>query len=95
VLVSYKNLISSVCWTFKRDDVYLYHKAGELTYGLKREDTKHRLLSNEELRELVKKSPEDIVIIMDSNKRRKELPDYETGVWENGVFVKKYETAKK
>jgi 4-amino-4-deoxy-L-arabinose transferase len=89
-LVCYKNLISSVCWTFKRDDVYLYHKAGELTYGLKRKDSAHRLLSKEEFLEKIKDDKKHIVIIMDSNKRRKNLPDYEEGIWENNVFFKEY-----
>ncbi|MDD5728934.1 MAG: hypothetical protein PHV59_10260 [Victivallales bacterium] len=95
VLVSYKNLISSVCWAFKRDDVYLYHKAGELTYGLGREDAKHRLLSNEDFLKLIKNTPRDVTIIMDSDKHRKTLPDYESGIWENRVFVKKYPGKKK
>ena len=89
-LVSYKNLISSVCWTFKRDDVYLYHKAGELTYGLNREDSKHRLLKEADFLKMIKNPVNDIMIIMNSDKRRKALPDFESGYWENEVFVKEY-----
>ena len=88
ILVSYKNLISSVCWTFKCDNVYLYHKAGELTYGLKR--APQRLLKKEDFLKTIKKPINNVVIIMDSNKHRKTLPDFESGVWENKVFVKEY-----
>ena len=90
ILVSYKNLIGAVCWTYKRDDVYLYHKAGELSYGIKRPDAKHRLVSYEDFLKLIKNPAKDVVIIMDSKRRRKKLPDYETGSWEKNVFFKEY-----
>ena len=90
VLVSYKNLISSVCWTFKRDDVYLYHKAGELTYGLSRKDSVHRLLKKEDFLKMIKNPSNDIMIIMDSKKHRKTLPDFENSYWWNGIFIKEY-----
>ena len=90
ILVSYKNLISSVCWAFKRDDVYLYHKAGELAYGLKRKDSTRHLLKKEDFLKMIKNPTNNVMIIMDSNKHRKTLPDFESGVWENKVFVKEY-----
>ncbi|MFA6714365.1 MAG: phospholipid carrier-dependent glycosyltransferase [Victivallales bacterium] len=90
ILVSYKNLISAVCWTFKRDDVYLYHKAGELSYGLERKDSAHRLLDNENFRKMVGNPNNHVIIIMDSRKRRKELPDFEKGFWDGEIFVKEY-----
>jgi 4-amino-4-deoxy-L-arabinose transferase len=90
ILVSYKNLIGAVCWTFKRDDVYLYHKAGELEYGLNRKDSAYRLLDNEALRKMVKNKKNHVLVIMDSDKRRKELPDYRDGFWDGEVFVKEY-----
>ncbi len=91
VLVSYKNLISSVCWTFKRDDVYLYHKGGELEYGLERKDSKHRLLEEEDFLKMIKNPNKNITIIMDSRKRRKTtLPGFESGILGNHVFVKEY-----
>ena len=91
VLVSYKNLISSVCWTFKRDDVFLFQKGGELEYGLNREDSKHRLLSEEDFMKKSKNPEKDIVIIMDARRRRKtNLPGFESGILENHVFFKEY-----
>ena len=90
ILVSYKNLISSVCWAFKRDDVYLYHKAGELIYGLQREDSKHRLLKEEDFLKMIKKPENHVMIIMNSDKRRKKLPDYESGYWKDKIFIKEY-----
>lgn len=90
VLVSYKNLISSVCWALKRDDVYLYHKAGELAYGLGRPESKHRLLEKEDFLKMIKKPGTDVTIIMNSNKHRKTLPDFEDAYWQNEIFVKEY-----
>ncbi len=37
VLVSNDNVIRAVCWFFKRDDVLILELAGELAYGLKRD----------------------------------------------------------
>ena len=90
ILVSYKNLISSVCWAFKRDNVYLYHKAGELTYGIRRKDSAYRLLKKEDFLKMIKNPADNIFIIMDSKKHRKTLPAFRSGVWENKVFVKEY-----
>ena len=90
ILVSYKNLASSVCWAFKRDDVYIYHKAGELEYGLSRKDSAHRLLSHEDFLKLVRNPANNVVIIMDSDKHRKTLPDFESGSWDGDIFVKEY-----
>lgn len=90
IVVSYKNLISSVCWAFKREDVYLYHKAGELEYGLKREDSKHRLLEKEDFLKMIKNPSDNVMIIMNSKKHRMTLPDFENGYWKDKVFVKEY-----
>jgi 4-amino-4-deoxy-L-arabinose transferase len=91
ILVSYKNLISSVCWTFKRDDVYLYQKGGELEYGLERKDSEHRLLEEDDFLKMIKNPANNIIIIMDSRKRRKTtLPGFKYGILENNVFVKEY-----
>ena len=91
VLVSYKNLISSVCWTFKRDNVFLFQKGGELEYGLGRKDSKYRLLSDEDFMKMSKNPEKDIVIIMDARRRRKvELPGFESGILGNHVFFKEY-----
>jgi 4-amino-4-deoxy-L-arabinose transferase len=95
ILVSYKNLISSVCWAFKRDDVYLYHKAGELAYGLNREDSKHRILKKEDFLKIIKKPEDNVIIIMNSKKHRKTLPKFEEGYWNKRIFIKEYDRMDK
>jgi len=46
LLVSDEYLVHAVCWFYKRDNVSLLEKGGELTYGLKHNDSLHpRLLT--------------------------------------------------
>ena len=47
------NLACSVCWFYKRDDVYLLVNRGELAYGLGYDDARRRLLSVESLKRLI------------------------------------------
>jgi len=54
-LVSDNYLASAVCWSYKRRDVFLLGRGGELAYGLGYDDSKHRLLDIEQLRELMTK----------------------------------------
>jgi hypothetical protein len=54
-LVSDNYLASAVCWSYKRRDVFLLGRGGELTYGLGYDDSKQRLLDIERLRELITK----------------------------------------
>jgi len=56
VLVSDNDLTSSICWCYKRSDVYLLRSSGELTYGLEYDDSKQRLLDVDRFKELVTKS---------------------------------------
>jgi 4-amino-4-deoxy-L-arabinose transferase len=57
ILVSGKDPVCAVCWFYKRSDVYLLEGgAGELSYGLHYNDSKHRLLSLNQLRELILKN---------------------------------------
>jgi 4-amino-4-deoxy-L-arabinose transferase len=53
VIVTDRELVHAVCWAYKRDNVYMFREPGELEYGLKYDDAKHRLLTDESLGELV------------------------------------------
>ena len=67
-------LVHSVCFFYKRNNVYLLSSRGELSYGLRYPDAKGRLMSNEEFKELVlnQKGKHDIVFITST----KRLGDY-------------------
>ena len=53
VIVSDISLTSAVCWSYKRNDVLLLGRAGELAYGLSYDDSKHRLLDIDQFKELI------------------------------------------
>ena len=52
VLVT-KGLVGATCWFYKRNDVYLLDDRGELDYGLKYDDSKHRLLNVDQFKKLI------------------------------------------
>jgi hypothetical protein len=54
ILVSDGNVIRSVAWTFKRNDIYLLYQ-GELGYGLSYDDTKYKLIGIKGLKTLLEK----------------------------------------
>lgn len=91
MLVSYKNLLTSICWYYKRDDVYIYSKAGELEYGISKPDSVHRLLSKEDFEAKVQATPRQrIFIILESPRLIKELPVSTDGVIENKILFQEY-----
>lgn len=51
LLVTNERLLHAVCWYFKRSDVYMFGKQGELAYGLQFEPS--RLFSAERLKALI------------------------------------------
>ncbi len=54
LVITGDHLVHSVCWFYKRDDIYLLQTAGELRYGLDRDDSHPpRLLMVRDLRELI------------------------------------------
>lgn len=77
ILVSNDNVIRAVCWFFKRDDVKVLEKVGELTYGLKHDDDKPgKFLSVQALKGLIQenagKRPVILVLIQDHYKDYKD-----------------------
>lgn len=56
ILVADEDPVQSVCWFYRRSDVYLLGDAGELSYGLGYNDSKHRLLGLAQFRKLTLKN---------------------------------------
>jgi 4-amino-4-deoxy-L-arabinose transferase len=79
-IVSGSYLTTSVCWYYKRNNVYLLGSPGELSYGLEYPDSNDRQLNFESLKSLVEKQHaknEQVVFIeeQDSYKKiEKDLP---------------------
>ena len=53
ILVSDEGPLLAVCWFYRRNDVYLLGDAGELSYGIHYNNSKHRLLDMDRFRKLV------------------------------------------
>ncbi|MFH1629635.1 MAG: phospholipid carrier-dependent glycosyltransferase [Pseudomonadota bacterium] len=95
VVVAGDHLVHSVCWFYKRDNVYLLETAGELSYGLERDHSNpSRLLTIKELREIVKRSSgkHRIVLFLKMKcylEKRDQLPKPEYEDVDNGfVFLR-------
>jgi 4-amino-4-deoxy-L-arabinose transferase len=56
IIVSDEALISSICWFYKRSDIYLLGNYGEFQYGLNYEDSKYRHLEPDKFSEFVLKN---------------------------------------
>jgi 4-amino-4-deoxy-L-arabinose transferase len=70
VLVSDNYLTPAVCWCYKRTDVFLIDRGGELTYGLGYDDSKQRLLNIDQFKELIDKgSGKERITLITSTKR--------------------------
>jgi 4-amino-4-deoxy-L-arabinose transferase len=95
LLVADEDPMGAVCWFYKRSNVYLLGGGGELSYGLKYEDAKHRSLNLEEFKDLIIKSAgkEQVVLVAKSDKytrwkQRLPEPVYEDSSGKGGfVFV--------
>ncbi len=89
-LVVYKNLFPEVCWFYKRTDPYVFHKGGELEYGLGQRtkecpdavypDGRRRLISIEQFKEMTQdpKLKGKLVFIMRSKRFREHVPSTAT-----------------
>jgi 4-amino-4-deoxy-L-arabinose transferase len=70
ILVSDDDPVRAVCWFYKRCDVYLLNKGGELGYGLSYDDSKNRRLSISQFRDLVgtTSGKGNVILIMKTGK---------------------------
>ena len=64
------DLESAVCWFYKRDDVYVLGDGGELDYGLNYDDSKHRLLSVDQFKKLIREARGQRTVILITKTRR-------------------------
>ncbi|MEA4863623.1 MAG: phospholipid carrier-dependent glycosyltransferase [Victivallaceae bacterium] len=89
-VVAFKKLVGAACWVFRRDDVLVYENGGELTYGLSRPDGAGRLVTPAEFKTLVADPANHVVIMMDSDRRRKLLPFSRFQVWHDNLLYQEY-----
>ena len=65
----------SVCFFYKRSDVYLLDSRGELAYGLGYNDSRHRILTENQFRNLLVTNAENKKIVFITEQSM--LEDYE------------------
>jgi 4-amino-4-deoxy-L-arabinose transferase len=77
ILISDNYLIPAVCWCYKRNDVFLFDRTGEFTYGIEYDDSsKKRFLEIAGIKELISgDSNKERVILITSTKRYMENKD--------------------
>jgi len=95
MVVSDEYLVHAVCWFYRRDNVYLLERGGELRYGLDRDESSpSRLLTIKEFREIINRnSGKHRVILIAEEKRYRQwmslLPKPEFEDIDNGfVFLR-------
>ena len=73
MVVSDEYLVHAVCWFYRRDNIYLLERGGELRYGLERDESKpSRLLTIKELRKIINSnSGKNRIILIAEAKRYK------------------------
>jgi 4-amino-4-deoxy-L-arabinose transferase len=70
LVVSASTPIKSVCWSLKRNDIFLLDDGGELGYGFGQENSKHRQLNFNDFRTMVNnnKGVRKVVLILDERR---------------------------
>ncbi len=70
ILVSDGDLVAAVCWSYRRDDVYVLENPDELRYGLSYPDSKRRLLSLDQFNILLRSSSGKNPVVLVSRTKR-------------------------
>ncbi len=81
IIVSDSSAIPSVCWYYKRNNLYQLNDGGELNYGLNQPDARHRLLDYKGFNQLVSQNRSRVVLILRQRNYRsweEFLPQYVT-----------------
>jgi 4-amino-4-deoxy-L-arabinose transferase len=64
IIVSDSGAIPSVCWYYKRNDLYQLNDGGELEYGFKQPDARHRMIDFKGFSKLVSQNQGRVVLII-------------------------------
>ena len=72
-IVAYNNMFPAASWYFRRNDVYMLHKGGEMGYGLKYSDAAHRLISESRFAEMTKEPRRGKLIFLMKTKKFRDM----------------------
>ena len=70
IIIACEEAVGAVCWTLKRNNVYLLGPAGELTYGSNYKDGANRLLDIHSAARLIDQNRNHVAIIASIDKIR-------------------------
>jgi 4-amino-4-deoxy-L-arabinose transferase len=71
LIVSDQKPFQAVCWFFKRSDLFFLESCGELKYGIKYEDSKHRMLDLKGLLKLIRTRSGKVLLIISAERYEK------------------------
>ncbi|HJO95491.1 MAG TPA: phospholipid carrier-dependent glycosyltransferase [Victivallales bacterium] len=83
MVLAYPNMLHSVSWYLKRDNIYVYGNTGEFSHGLNYPDAKYRFISTKKLQELIK-----------SGKHKGNIAFFMRGDFREGIPASKIEDYK-
>ncbi|MDD5728935.1 MAG: phospholipid carrier-dependent glycosyltransferase [Victivallales bacterium] len=73
-IVAHPNVMHAAAWIFKNSDILFYTHGGELEIGLKYKDSRNRLITPEQLQDLIKNSPRGKIIYIMRGDFRESVP---------------------
>jgi hypothetical protein len=74
ILVVHPNMMHAAAWVFKNKDMLFYTHGGELEVGLKYKDSRNRIISNQQLKKLLKTTPPGKIIFIMRGDFREGIP---------------------
>jgi 4-amino-4-deoxy-L-arabinose transferase len=74
-IVAHPNVMHAVAWEFKNKDILFYTHGGELEEGLKYDDSKARMISPQQLKKILKKTPAGKLIFIMRGDFREGVPE--------------------
>ncbi len=77
IIFADSGIVGAACWFLKRSDLSLIQWGGELDYGLKQEESKHRVLYYPAIRKLIEeKQDKTIILILETDRWERDFSDF-------------------
>lgn len=87
VVIAHRNVIHAACWVLKRDDIYLYGAAGEMEYGIKYGDSKHRFINAVQLKKMISETPKDKLLFIMRGDFREGIPPAPFEIYDHDIMI--------
>ncbi|MFW2367120.1 MAG: phospholipid carrier-dependent glycosyltransferase [Desulforhopalus sp.] len=96
MVIADSGVFGATCWYLKRNDVFFIQRAGEVTYGMKRDGNEDRVLSYRAIQQLIADPHEEMIVLILKEKRWNQYfsnspePKAFTSAGKDGFVVVKY-----